>query len=48
MKEEQLRAAAAAEAAEETRLAQLAAQSQAHSLQMEMLEQALAELRARL
>jgi chromosome segregation ATPase len=48
LKEEQLRAAAAAEAAEATRLAQLAAQSQAHSVQMEKLEQALAELRARL
>ena len=48
LKEEQLRAAAAAEAAEQTRLAQLAAQSQAHSVQMEKLEQALEELRARL
>ena len=48
LKEEQLRAAAAAAAAEQTRLAQLAAQSQAHSVQMEKLEQALAELRARL
>ena len=48
LKEEQPRAAAAAAAAEQTRVAQLAAQSQAHSVQMEKLEQALAELRARL
>ena len=48
MKEEQLRAAAAAAAAEKNRLAQLAAQTKTHSVQMEKLEQALAELRARL
>ena len=48
LKEEQLRAAAAAEAAETARLAQLAAQSQAHSVQMEKLEQAMEEVRARL
>ena len=48
LKEEQLRAAAAAEAAEATRLAQLAAQSQEHSVQIEKLEQAQAELKARL
>ena len=48
LKEEQLRAAAAAEVAEATRLAQLAAQRQAHSVQMEKLERAQDELRARL
>jgi hypothetical protein len=48
LKEDQLRAAAAAEAAEATRLAQLAAQSQEHSVQIEKLEQAQAELKARL
>jgi chromosome segregation ATPase len=48
LKEEQLRAAAAAAAAEKNRLAQLAAQTKTHSVQMEKLEQALAELRARL
>ena len=48
LKEEQLRAAAAAEAAETARLAQLAAQSKAHSVQMEKLEQAMDEVRARL
>ena len=48
LKEEQLRAAAAAEAAETARLAQLAAQSQANAAQTEKLEQALEELRARL
>ena len=48
LKEEQLRAAAAAAAAEQTSVAQLAAQSQAHSVQMEKLEQEMEAVRARL
>ena len=48
LQEEQLRAAAAAEAAETARLAQLAAQSKAHSVQMEKLEQSMEAVRARL
>ena len=47
LKEEQLRAAAAAEA-EAARLAQLAAQNQAQAAQIEKLEQELDTLRARL
>ena len=48
LKEEQLRAAVAAEAAETARLAQLAAQSKAHSVRMEKVVKAQEELRARL
>jgi hypothetical protein len=48
LKKEQLRAAAAAEAAETARLAQLAAQSKAHSVRMEKVVKAQEELRARL
>ncbi len=48
LKEEQLRAAAAAAEAEAARLAQLAAQNQAHTAQIEQLQQEMETLRARL